>query len=85
MPVPAETAEAVLTCLAAYLCAGALFALVFLWRGVEMLDPAARGTGAGFRLILLPGTLALWPVLALRWLLARAPAGGHPASREGAP
>ncbi|MFN0124289.1 MAG: hypothetical protein ACKV2V_27635 [Blastocatellia bacterium] len=51
---------------------GFLFALWFALAGVTRLDAAAAGTGAGFRLLLLPGAIALWPLLA--WRLAR---GAH--------
>jgi len=47
---------------------GILVALAFLWRGVGRLDPAAAGGSFGFRLMILPGTVALWPVLLWRWL-----------------
>jgi hypothetical protein len=50
-----------------YAACGLLFALVFLVRGVERLDPAARESSLGFRLVILPGVVALWPLLAGRW------------------
>jgi len=50
-----------------YLLLGALFAPFFLLRGVSSIDPTARESGWGFRLILLPGVIALWPLLARRW------------------
>lgn len=51
----------------AYVAAGVLFALAFAAWGVSRIDPVAHGCTAGFRLIILPGATALWPVLALRW------------------
>lgn len=57
---------------AGYAVLGLLFAGPFLVRGVTRLDPAARGTSLAFRLAILPGTVALWPVLARKW------AGGAP-------
>jgi hypothetical protein len=50
-----------------YAAAGLLFAVPFLWRGVARLDPVASGSPLGFRLIILPGVVALWPLLAWRW------------------
>ncbi|HEX9800487.1 MAG TPA: hypothetical protein VGC00_10015 [Thermoanaerobaculia bacterium] len=50
-----------------YAAAGLVFALAFVARGVERVDPAARGATLGFRLIVLPGVVALWPLLARRW------------------
>ena len=59
--------------LVAYVALGALFALPFVARGVERLDPDARGAGWGFRLIILPGSAALWPLLAWRLLRGEGP------------
>ncbi|MDZ7267946.1 MAG: hypothetical protein ONB48_10410 [candidate division KSB1 bacterium] len=51
-----------------YLAFGLAFALPFLTIGVNKIDAAARGAGWGFRLIIIPGTIALWPLLLWRWL-----------------
>jgi hypothetical protein len=53
--------------LALYAGAGLLFALIFLARGVERIDPGAHGATLGFRLAVLPATIALWPWLWRRW------------------
>ncbi len=64
----------ILTLVAAYLAAGVLFALAFLFRGIERVDPAAHGARWGFRCLIAPGVVAFWPLLARRWWLAvRAP------------
>jgi len=60
--------------LALYAGAGLLFALLFLARGVERIDAGARGATLGFRLVLLPATVAFWPWLWGRWRRA----GGRP-------
>ena len=52
--------------LALYFWTGLLFAIAFVTRGVDRLDAAAKGASWGFRLLIVPGTTALWP-----WLLAR--------------
>jgi hypothetical protein len=54
--------------LAAYTGFGGVFALLFVTLGVQRLDPAARGAGLVFRLLLVPGAAAFWPLLARRWL-----------------
>jgi hypothetical protein len=54
--------------LAVYAGAGVLFALLFVTRGVERLDASAAGAGVAFRLLILPGAAAFWPLLAWRWL-----------------
>lgn len=52
----------------AYAVAGAVFALAFVTVGVTALDRQAQGAGIGFRIIILPGVAALWPLLLLRWI-----------------
>lgn len=51
-----------------YAGAGLLFALPFLACGLQRIDSAARGSRLAFRLIILPGTVALWPLLLRHWL-----------------
>lgn len=51
----------------AYLAVGLLFAVPFVLKGVQSIDDDAVGAGFGFRLFILPGTVMLWPILALRW------------------
>jgi hypothetical protein len=71
-----ETVALVLDGLAIYGALGLLFALAFLTFGIGRIDPAARGTGLGFRLVILPGVVALWPLLLARWIGSRAQAEG---------
>jgi len=52
---------------ALYLIAGVLFAIFFLGKGIQKVDTTAHGSGWGFRLIILPGTIVLWPVLLNKW------------------
>jgi hypothetical protein len=54
--------------LIAYGVLGALFAIAFVTKGISRVDPVAKGSGAGFRLIVFPGTAALWPLLLLLWI-----------------
>ena len=65
-------AEGIVMALAAYGAAGIVFAVPFLWRGARAVDPAARGATLGFRVLVLPGVVALWPLLLLKWRRARA-------------
>jgi hypothetical protein len=51
-----------------YAGVGILFAVPFVWRGAGRIDPVAREATPGFRLVILPGVIALWPLLARRWL-----------------
>jgi hypothetical protein len=54
--------------LLAYAACGLLFAIAFVSAGIHKIDAAAKGSGAGFRLIVLPGVAALWPLMLKRWL-----------------
>ena len=60
--------QAGVTALGAYLAAGVLFAVPFLLVGAGRLDADAREGTWGFRLLVLPGVVALWPLLARRWM-----------------
>ena len=59
--------------LLSYLAAGLLFGVLFvcLWAG--RIDPAARHGTLGFRVVILPGAIALWPILCRRLWLGREP------------
>jgi hypothetical protein len=67
--MPEEFANAVLNGFAAYGGAGIVFAVIFLAGGGLGMDQGLRTSGVMARLILLPGIVALWPLLALRLLL----------------
>jgi len=49
-----------------YLLLGAVFALVFAFRLVNRTDPVAAHGTWGFRLLILPGAMLLWPLLLAR-------------------
>lgn len=57
-----------LVALGSYLAVGLVFAVAFVTRGAQRIDPQADGGSWGFRLAILPGCAALWPVLMRRWL-----------------
>ena len=65
-----QFAELFVTVLAAYGVAGTVFAVAFLLFGVHRVDPVAEHSSLGFRLIVIPGVAALWPLLLTRWLRA---------------
>lgn len=69
-----------------YLLAGLVFAVLFAWRWVGRIDAAAREGTWGFRLLIIPGAAALWPLLLTRMRSGR----DHPpepkdSHREAAP
>ncbi|HXJ03538.1 MAG TPA: hypothetical protein VNH65_00450 [Candidatus Acidoferrum sp.] len=51
-----------------YFGLGLLFAVAFVTSGVKRLDPNAKGSGVVFRLVILPGSAAFWPLLLRRWI-----------------
>jgi hypothetical protein len=59
-----------------YLALGLVFGLAFVTRGITRVDAAAEGSGWRFRLLVLPGVAALWPLLAVRWMRAPGSTGG---------
>ena len=61
-------AAAFLILIAIYLVCGLLFAVPFVLVGVKRIDSHAAQGSWGFRLLIFPGTLALWPLLLRRWL-----------------
>ena len=54
-----------------YAVVGIAFAAVFVAVGIGRVDPFARNAPLGFRLIVLPGCAALWPLLLGRWVRSR--------------
>jgi hypothetical protein len=60
-----------LDALALYAAVGAVTAVAFALFGVTRVQPAPVSPGA--RILILPGAMALWPYVLLRWLKAKAP------------
>lgn len=56
-----------------YLAVGIVFAIAFVRKGVEKIDPAAEEGTWGFRVLIAPGAAALWPILAKRWWAGAGP------------
>jgi hypothetical protein len=65
-----------------YVALGLLFAIPFVLRGVAAIDPAARQATRGFRLVILPGVVALWPILLRRWIAGSPPPRERTAHRD---
>ncbi len=53
-----------------YLACGFIFMIPFVIKGVNAIDEAAHGSSAGFRIIIIPGTIVFWPVLLKKWIKA---------------
>ncbi len=60
--------ETLLGLILVFLTCGLVFGVAFVAFGVGRLDAAARGTSITFRLLILPGTMVFWPLLAVRWV-----------------
>ena len=56
----------VLLALGLYLVLGILYAVPFVLRGVGRIDPDAEHGSWGFRTAILPGVVALWPLVLIR-------------------
>lgn len=65
-----HVAELLLDALTVYGLAGAVFGVAFVTMGIQRVDSVAEHAPLGFRLIVLPGAAALWPLLLVRWLRA---------------
>ena len=61
-------AAALLIVLGAYLACGLVFAVPFAFIGVNRIDPHAAQGSRGFRLLIIPGAMAFWPLLLRRWM-----------------
>lgn len=64
-------AELILLIIALYVSAGLVFGLAFVIWGVQRVDAGAHGAPKVFRLLILPGVAALWPLVLRWWLAAR--------------
>lgn len=47
----------------AYIISGLVFGIWFIFKGVGQIDHGMEGAKWGMRLLLLPGSIGLWPVL----------------------
>ena len=72
-------ANGIVTVAGVYLLLGVVFAVPFVLKGVNRLEPSAAQGTRGFRLLILPGAIALWPLLLRRWLAA---SGQQPEERS---
>ena len=63
-----EIAELFVNLFVAYAALGVMFAIAFVSAGITRVDPVAKGSSPGFRLIVFPGVAALWPLLLARWI-----------------
>ena len=55
------------TILFMYLCCGIVFSIAFLVKGINKVDETTHGSTWGFKIIIIPGVIALWPLLLQKW------------------
>jgi hypothetical protein len=65
--MPEGLAEILVTVVQLYGASGVLFAAPFVTAGVNAIDPLARTAPWSFRLLIVPGVILWWPLLAYRW------------------
>ncbi len=75
------TGELIWHAVQGYAAIGLLVALAFLAFGLARVDPGARGA-YGFRPLLLPGLVLLWPLVLWRWAILAHGAPGHRMGRR---
>lgn len=61
-------AQIIVWLLASYALLGLLFAAYFVVSGVMRIDSSVQQSTVGFRVMIVPGVIALWPLLLLRLL-----------------
>ena len=64
-------AHAILWVAGIYVAIGVIVGLPFAVSGIGRVDPAAKAAPWSFRVLVLPGVVALWPLIARRWLASR--------------
>ncbi|MBX7165898.1 MAG: hypothetical protein K1X74_06065 [Pirellulales bacterium] len=62
-----DLARMLLLIVGLYLMCGAMVGVPFVLWGVGRIDPAAHHAPWTFRLLILPGSVALWPWMAMLW------------------
>ncbi|MEM8835503.1 MAG: hypothetical protein AAGD00_06760 [Planctomycetota bacterium] len=66
-----ETITALLIAVGVYMLLGLLVGVPFAFFGAHRIDEHARSTRLPFRLMIIPGSAALWPIVLALWLRAR--------------
>jgi len=74
----------VVRALEVYLALGVVVAVPFVLLGLQRVDRSAASSTWGFRVIVLPGVVALWPFLLRRWIAGTPPPEERNAHRDAA-
>jgi hypothetical protein len=68
--MPETVISVLLFIMAAYLIAGIFFTIPFQVMGLKKIDEGVHGSSIGFRIIIVPGCILLWPFLLRKWIKA---------------
>ena len=68
-----ELAAQIWTIVGIYLGAGLVFGLLFVFLAVGGIDPDAKGMKLSVRLLILPATALLWPLMLIKTILRKGP------------
>ena len=79
-----ELASLIVAAAGVYGALGLIFAVAFVLVGAARVDPAAERCSVGFKLLILPGCAALWPLLVRRWWTGGQPPVEHTPHRDAA-
>ena len=65
-----DVVHGALFALATYLVIGSVVAVPFVIFDIGRIDPAAKAAPLTFRALVLPGVVAMWPLMLQRWLMS---------------
>jgi hypothetical protein len=68
-----ELARWIVGAFGAYLFVGATCAAVFVSKGLQRIDGAAKDMPWMARLLVVPGLVALWPLMLAKWITRQQP------------
>jgi hypothetical protein len=60
--------DLIFTIVGIYLICGFVFALAFIFKGVQVIDEGAKDSTWGFRIIIIPASMVFWPLLLTKWI-----------------
>ncbi len=63
-------ASSILLVVAGYFAIGVVCAALFIVRGISQIDPAAHAATWSFRILIMPGAAAMWPLVMTHWFHA---------------
>ena len=63
-----ETAIILVNLFAFYWLIGAVFSIIFIWKGLSKVDDGSKGSSIWFKLLIFPGLCTFWPVFLTKWI-----------------